>query len=223
MGSLAIYTAIIGGYDSYIEPRPGGRSFVITDGPLKRAAWSTAHVTVLPRRPFPDPVRTARWFKIMFHKGPVQNFETSVWVDGCISTRNADVQRLAKEYLSDADLVLFRHPTIDCIYEGAEHAIECGTDDPAVIRAQLARYRAEGYPEHHGLGETSVLFRRNTLAVRAFCEAWWEEVRTGSRRDQVSFNYVADRMKLRYRYFAGKRTPFGFVRHKHLKPYPPVA
>jgi hypothetical protein len=48
-----------------------------------------------------------------------------------------------------------------------------------------------------------VLLRRHTEAIRAFNEAWWDEIQRGSRRDQLSFAYVARRCGLTWRHFPG--------------------
>jgi hypothetical protein len=46
-----------------------------------------------------------------------------------------------------------------------------------------------------------VILRRHTDAIRHLNEAWWNEIVRGSRRDQLSFNYVAWKLGLRYATF----------------------
>ena len=56
---------------------------------------------------------------------------------------------------------------------------------------QTERYRQEGYPEHNGLIESAILVRElKDQRLISLMEAWWQEVLHGSKRDQLSFNYV---------------------------------
>ena len=52
-----------------------------------------------------------------------------------------------------------------------------------------------------GLVEAPVILRRHTAAIRALNEAWWAELVRGSRRDQLSFNYVAWKLGLSHAKF----------------------
>ena len=46
-----------------------------------------------------------------------------------------------------------------------------------------------------------MILRRHTDAIRRLNEAWWNEIVRGSRRDQLSFNYVAWKLGLSYATF----------------------
>ena len=70
--------------------------------------------------------------------------------------------------------------------------------DAATIRAQAVRYHAQGFPDHARLMENNVLVRRhNTPAMIELAQAWWEEIARGSRRDQLSFPFIAAQRSLR--------------------------
>ena len=80
----------------------------------------------------------------------------------------------------------------------------------------LGAVTIDGYPANAGLSECCVLLRRHTDAIKDFNEAWWEEIRRGSRRDQLSFDYVARRCGLKYRYFPGSvEQPNSLFRRDH--------
>ena len=70
-----------------------------------------------------------------------------------------------------------------CVYDEAVACIELGKDDPELIVRHVEAYRALGYPARNGLAELSVIVRRHTPRATRFFEAWWEEIRCGSRRD----------------------------------------
>lgn len=85
----------------------------------------------------------------------------------------------------------------------------------------MARYRAEGLPEDAGLIEAPVILRRHTDAIRRLNESWWGEIVRASRRDQLSFNYVAWKLGLRYGTFplslaSGNGLFVKFQRRKNL-------
>jgi len=196
-----IYTAIFGDYDHLCEPefRPEGWNFVcFTDNQnLTSETWDVRVVDA----PHQDPTRSARMYKVLPHHF-VNEYETSIWVDGNIVVRG-DVNDLVETYLRESNIAIFDHEytkwdSRDCLYEEAEMLIdltESGRrhkDDPGVMRAQIERYRAEGYPEHNGLISSMELVRRhNEEEVVDLMEGWWEEISNGSKRDQLSFNFVA--------------------------------
>ena len=134
-----------------------------------------------------------RRFKILSHKW-FPDAEYTLYHDANMRIRTTDVLG----WLDKHDMALCVHPNYDCLYEGAEACIEAEKGDPDEIRAQVARYRAEGYPEHAGLAGATVILRRQTEAMQRLNEAWWWEVAGESMRDQVSFNYVCWKLGIGY-------------------------
>ena len=56
----------------------------------------------------------------------------------------------------------------------------------------MDRYKNDGYPSKNGLTRNTILIRKhNEPDVVETMEKWWEEVKYGSKRDQLSFNYSA--------------------------------
>jgi hypothetical protein len=96
-----------------------------------------------------------------------------------------------------------------CVYEEARFIQWLGDQNPNkeykdnmnIIHSQVDRYRKDGYPENNGLARTTVVFRRhNEEDVITNSENWWSEMKYGSRRDQISFNYVAWKHNLKFNY-----------------------
>lgn len=195
MKRLAVYTAIFGAKDCFKEPASGDFDFVLfTDAPppstrviVKRYPLLVSH----------DPIRSARMVKALSHDF-LPEYEYTVWVDGSFAVL-ADVAPLVEQVLKDADLAVHPHPDRDCAYAEAKTVLEYRLDDPDIVASQMAAYRAAGYPDRHGLVATGILFRRNkSPLVASFNEEWWREIVRHSRRDQLSFNYVAWKTGLRY-------------------------
>ena len=68
----------------------------------------------------------------------------------------------------------------------------------------MERYQKEGYPRHNGLITGMVILRRhNEKDCIKVMEHWWTEIKYGSKRDQLSFNYVAWKNKLKFSYIDG--------------------
>ncbi len=74
--------------------------------------------------------------------------------------------------------------------EEAEICRSRGLDAARVIDRQTTHYRREGFPAGYGLNEAPVILRRHADAVKDFDRQWWQEICQGSRRDQLSRNYV---------------------------------
>jgi len=130
------------------------------------------------------------------------DYEWSLYVDGN-ARLNPDAVTLLEGYKSAA-FVSFRHPDRDCLYDEAEHIIREDYDDERRVREQIDLYRESGFPAHAGLIAGTVLFRRhNDPEVIALGEEWYEHVLRFSKRDQLSFNYVAWRRRFAHSFFRG--------------------
>lgn len=132
---------------------------------------------------FKDPVLNAKIYKVLPHL--FMDTEWSLWVDGTVTIKNLD------EFLKECeghDLVVFKHPNRNCLFDEAEEVIRLGLDSEDIVRSQILRYKA--FPRQKGLGACYIIFRRHTEQIKSLCEKWWAEITRGSRRDQISFPYV---------------------------------
>lgn len=199
MEKTVIYTAIFGGKDKLLEPefKPAGCDFVcFSDTEFTSPTWKVVKTEMIGN----DPVRNARRHKVLAHK-LFPEYTYSVWVDGNIIVRG-DVNELIAEKLQHMNMAIYDHAYTtgdarDCVYDEAKALLKFSKgskykDDPELIKAQIAKYKAEGYPKHNGLISSMELIRRhNEPDVVATMEDWWREIDAHSRRDQLSFNYVA--------------------------------
>ncbi len=192
---IAVYTAIVGDYDCLKMPTQVDSEcdyYCFTDRDI---SWQDIWV----RRDFfwrhADPVRTARHVK---HNPQVYfaDYDYSIWLDANLQL-NCSPQALMPGLRDSWDLAAWRHPYRDCAYAEAEQCVLERKDDPSTIRAQMQRYRSQGFPEHAGLNENNVLIRRHNAVMAELARAWWDEIDRGSRRDQLSFAYVAHNSNVR--------------------------
>jgi hypothetical protein len=222
MNKRVIYTSIFGGYDELVEPefKPTGWDFVcFTDRDFTSETWEIRKSIPL----YSDNTRNARRYKLLPHRF-LSNYDISIWTDGNIITVG-DVNNLITTYLQNSTMVNFDHMQCgaydmrNCIYDEAktildagdmwisrtpERGKKCYKDNPDLIRKQMDRYNKDGYPKQNGLISSGVLVRKhNEIDVIEISENWWEEVKSGSKRDQLSFNYVAWRNNFNINYMRG--------------------
>lgn len=194
---LLVYTAVFGGRDPIRLP-PADADFdfaAFTDQP----AGDPRVVQVQPPVPG-DPRRSSRAIKILLPETP---HRYSLWIDGSVALKTSHLDHLVDRHLSGGTpLAAFRHPSRTCAYQEASVCLSARLDDPGVIRAQAASYRATGMPENTGLAELTVILRDHERSAE-FSRTWWGEVRTRSCRDQISFPFVVWKTGLRWTMFEG--------------------
>jgi len=216
MKQFIVYTAISRGYDDLkpaLDIWKGEADFVaFLDDRTSSPDWIIRPI----HREFRDPCRNAKLHKVMPHLFfPKASY--SLWVDGSVQlVSTLPLDQWIMTYLSDCDFAVFKHRRT-CIYQEAAECKRRKLDDVAVIDRQMQQYLQEGYPKNNGLAECTVLLRRHTDQVVRFNELWWEQICKHSRRDQLSFNFSANRIGLKFLYFPWsiqKNPHFLRTRHK---------
>lgn len=215
---IVVYTAITNDKNRYDhlkeQKRIDSTEYVaFLNSPVKSDTWSFREI----HGEFADPCRNAKIHKILSHVY-FPDKEYSLWIDGSVKVLFPfPVSRLIQMYLSDCDMALFRHCGRKCVYEEATTCVKMRLDDPVVMKKQVERYKSEGYPPNAGLSECTVLLRRHTDQIKRLNEMWWSEICKGSRRDQLSFDYVARACGVRVRHFMGclPKKNCLFERHMH--------
>jgi hypothetical protein len=217
-----IYTSVFGKTEenNYHLHKPDvvldGYDFVCftDDETFKSDFWQVKLVKPL----YDDGARNAKRYKLKPHIY-LSEYEISVWVDSEVKITK-DIDHLVESSLKDSNLAILNHElcgrTVSgdlnvrkCVYEEAKFIQWLGDNSPKkqykdnmdIIHAQVDRYRKDGYPENNGLARTTVVFRRhNESDVIKNSDAWWGEMKYGSRRDQISFNYVSWKHNLKFNY-----------------------
>ena len=222
MNKKVIYTSVFGKTEenNYHLHKPDvvldGYDFVCftDDETFKSDFWQVKLVKPL----YDDGARNAKRYKLKPHIY-LSEYEISVWVDIEVKITK-DIDHLVESSLKDSNLAILNHElcgrTVSgdlnvrkCVYEEAKFIQWLGDNSPKkqykdnmdIIHAQVDRYRKDGYPENNGLARTTVVLRRhNESDVIKNSDAWWEEMKYGSRRDQISFNYVSWKHNLKFNY-----------------------
>ena len=225
-----IYTTIIGKYDILEEPSfiPEGYDFIcFTDQKINKpnSIWEIRQVLPL----YEDNTRTARKYKILPHRF-LPEYDISIWTDGN-ELVVGDINKLQEKYLKDKNMAIYNHMSCwdkrDCVYEEAKAIFNLGNqnnnwkDDPSIITKQMERYVNEQYPPNNGLIVSGVMFRKHNKKDVIDCmETWWTELKYGSRRDQLSFNYAAWKCNTQFNWINQDIRDDGYVlevKHNHQK------
>ena len=221
---IAVYTSIFGKYDILHENQfqmEGVDYLCFTDEDLQSNTWNIIKSTPL----YNDPNRNAKKYKILPHRY-LKDYDYSVWIDGNILIVS-DIRDLAKK---NKYQVFDHNKTIldprDCIYQEYNAIIQLGQqsgnykDNPQVMHKQVSKYLEEGYPQNNGLATNPILLREhhNPNIIKTM-EDWWIEIKYGSRRDQLSFNYVAWKNNFKFNYLEGdsRKNKYFLQTGKHKK------
>ncbi len=210
---IVVYTAIFGTKAGLIkQPKFSDVDYVcFTDNEtLKSKLWD---VRLVKGQIDGDPTRNNRYYKINPHK-VFPKYDISIYVDGNFLIIG-DVISLIKSSLKDNDMSCFNHSQTtsdkrDCIYDEYEAILRMGEekgdykDDPDIMLKQINTFKKEGYPKNNGLIVGGVLIRRHHKPkVVGTMDDWWQILLTGSKRDQLSFNYVAWKNNFQYKLLNG--------------------
>jgi hypothetical protein len=197
---LVVYTAAIGQSDlPPLQQRDGdGVDFVVfAEAMGEVATWTVRALATYSD----DSARNLKAPKILSHLYFPDN-AYSLWIDPSIKL-NVSALELADMFLGDFDMVVHRHPDRNCPHQEAEICCKEQMDNPEVIKAQMKRYKQEGYAERGGLHFTGIILRRHNERVRKFNELWWAEIQQGSLCDHLSSAYVAQKVGLKVAFFPG--------------------
>jgi len=133
----------------------------------------------------------------------IPNTDYWLWVDN-----NCQLQvnpHLFLPYLVGCDIVVMPHPERGDIIEEANTLLKWKPEQSQGIQEGINQYYGEGYVPKD-LYETKVLMRRNTKKVREFNSLWWEEIKSHSIRDQISFPYISWKTKMFINTFPGNNS-----------------
>lgn len=199
---LVVYTAVTGGKNFVTDPlHPDVDVDYIcyTDNPeISSSVWDVRPIPAEIKTRFsdqngaPDNTRIAKIYKLQPHNFPELHSDMSLWVDGSIVLKMEKISAFMKASLTGKKFVVFKNPDRASVQEEVSYCIRSQKDRESVLRRQYRSYRRRGFPDKYGLINGSVILRK-TLdpEVIEFNNEWWEQVMKFSKRDEVSFPYLA--------------------------------
>ena len=181
MNNIVVYTAIYGDKDELAIPKLKGCDFVYFTGEGGR--MEAKKPKILPHRYF-------------------REYEYSMWIDGNIKVFG-DIKSVVEGYMKDYNLVMLTHPAksigiIPTIFNEFKICIDQKLDKPDILKKQMKDYKKQGCPDGEISAGGIIIRKHNDKEIFNFCESWWQELNKHSGRDQLSFLYLAWKMKLKY-------------------------
>ena len=217
-----IYTVNLGNYDRPIPINPDFLGdwtpvYLSDQKGLEVQGWTTKFLK--PHKSLP-PVAISRDPKLRPHKyfpkaletlyidatrevaQPLQNFETSL-----LGPLQAPVEWCSKH-----------HTKRDCIYQELEAPRVKRLVPDATRQFLRTFYKSENFPEHYGLPENPIIYRKNTYKVQLVGELWWAMMHLQAAwRDQIFLPYVMWKLGLKPSLVQdAELAQFVRKRHKHL-------
>ncbi len=189
-----VYTVITGNYDDLMKPRfinDNWDYICFTDSEdLKSDFWKIKRIE-------DQDLDFTRKYKALPHIY-LSQYDYSLYIDGNFIIKG-DIEDYINKYSQNNPILCLIHPDRDCIYDEAEICIKIKKDSPERIENQITKYQSQEYPSHNGLIAGGILYRKhNDPVVIKVMEDWWDEIKSNSFRDQLSFNYVCWKNGLKY-------------------------
>ena len=220
MKKIAIYTAVIGGYDDIRQPKVVDERF---DYYLFTDHIETDFIGVWRLMPIPysNPDRKLVSGYVKTHpKELLPNYDATLWMDSSILIMDDYIYKKIEElWRSDIELSSVKHPLRDCVYEEAYAILNKKYETPQRIHDWCYRLYKEGYPTHNGLFETGILFRKKDLKIDALNIEWWNCLNNNVKRDQLALNYCLWKTDINTAYILPEKehsrnsSHFNFIQH----------
>jgi len=221
LDDIIVYSANIGEYDKFHTAGvfdKNARYILFTDSEIKSKNWEIQkpeNTLNLSDR------KLARYYKLNPHL-VLPEHKISIWIDSCFEIQISDFEKfLVDEDLEKNDILIYKHPWRDCLYDEAAICKEKKLDYDFIIDEQIFKYKNDGFPENFGLFATGIILRKNIPEINKFNEMWWVEVLNHSGRDQLSQQYAAWKTNTKIKIFKNGscvyNTPYMSKKIKHIK------
>lgn len=187
--NLVVYTAFFEDYDVLMDPKNpyDNINYVcFTDSGIASDVWEERRL----EEGLEDmsPADKNRYVK-MHPQEFFPEYEYSLYIDANIYIKG-NLAEFLNEF-GDSDFLAPDHYWNNCAYEEAEELKNSEKGNNLLISQQIKKYREEGFPEDYGHTENNVLLRRHSSPeIKNLMEAWWEEYKSESNRDQLSLSYL---------------------------------
>lgn len=192
VGRGVVYTAIYGKYDKLSEPLYVNQDldyYAFTDQEIPDGSvWKKMDLSAFPQLIELDDYHRAKYFKLFPYEF-FPDYDFSIWVDGNVKIV-ADIYPLAI-MAGDSSMATFENPHHDCIYTEKKYVVFYNRVNEAAIEKQIHDYRNDGFPEHFGMREFSIIYRNHhDMDCYGLMKEWWQHCNKYTMRDQISFPFI---------------------------------
>lgn len=189
---VAIYTCILGGYDSIRKPlyiRDGFDFFVFSEDSIDVEGWKIRRI---PKKILKLNNNTLinRYFKFHPHEF-FADYDYAIYIDGNVEVIS-DLSSMLHHAECSTGIAMHRHVERRCIYKEAEVCILYNKGIKDRLIEQITKYNEEKFPKDFGMLEGTMIISsiNNKIAIYLLEQWWCEFLKSGSMRDQIAWSYV---------------------------------
>ena len=216
-----VYSVILGNYDKIktINIQNGYDYFLFSD--VYNNISIKTNWTILP---IPEDVKNLnvtkvkkqRFIKLHPHLY-FKNYDLSIYIDATFAITGDLNEFLLRTLSSKFYIYSFEHPYRNNIIEETFAVVRSKKEKNETTKIIRERYNREKFPDNSGLIESCLIIRKhNEKNCINVMENWFEEIKTYSHRDQLSFNYIIWKKKYRIKYINKIFALQYFKQYKHL-------
>lgn len=202
-----VYTVIVGKYEkirkidkqegwdyyAFIEPYPNKN---------KSGNWTILKVPEFIKNLPVKEVKKQRYIKTHPHLF-FQNYSLSLYIDGNINITGNLSEFIMRILKPKYNIFMVEHPERGSINEEFKEVVRLKKDTQRMADIVKEHCQKENYPDDIGLAETNVMVRRhNQNETIELMENWWNEIYKYSHRDQLSFNLVLWKSRIKIKYIS---------------------
>lgn len=214
-----IYSALLGNYDSLKKfiKQEDFDYFLFTDILIKKQTnWTIIKIPDIVINLNMDIIKKQRFIKLHPHIF-FKNYYLSLYVDSNFIIFGNINEFLQRILIPKINIYVFEHPKRNCIYSEIKAVIKLKKEKQKIAFKLRNRYENIKFPKKIGLSENCLLVRiHNKKDCIYLMEKWWKEIEYYSYRDQLSFNYIKWKTKIKIKYISKSFALEYFKKTKHL-------
>lgn len=203
-----VYTIIFGNYDTIkdFKKQEGYDFYLFTDNisniTYKNKSWKLLPIPDNIKKLNISNVRKQKYVKLHPHLY-FKNYDLSIYIDATFIIKGNLDQFLLRIISPKYYLYIFEHPDRNSIYKEIEAVSSLKKEKKSIITRLYKRYIKEKFPGNTGLIEGCFLIRiHNNPECINIMNLWYQEINQYSHRDQLSFNYIKWKRKIKMKYIS---------------------
>ena len=135
-------------------------------------------------------IKTQRYYKTHPHLF-FKNYDLSIYIDATYEIRGKLDDFLLRILTPNKSIYILEHPERNNIYNESNAIVLLLKDFQKNTIPIIKRYKKEKFPDDNGLAETCLIVRKHKdFKCINFMEKLFQEIKSNSHRDQLSFNYI---------------------------------
>ena len=192
---VAVYTCILGGYDSLNEPLFKSEYcdfYAFTDFEIdSKSEWKRINPELYRSKAGGlNNIYINRWIKMHPHL-LFPNYDFSLYIDGNVVIVSDIIPLLIKMLQENNFISIHQHWSRKLLQTEARAIKAKKKIDMSLLNKQIREYKANGYKDEIPLLEATIILRKHTdIRCIEVMDNWWSEFNRFVPRDQISLPYV---------------------------------